>query len=346
MSYLVLKEMKKNDGKLNWPMYYFHRFWRLTPPYMLVMMVYVPLFPYFSEGPIWPQKGVEKNFCEDSWWTNLLYVNNFVKVDSGCFGWAWYLANDMQFYVISPLLFVPLFYSEIAGVILCLVTLIGVFITTGIISTVNKLPPSLVGGGDHNTDASRYMLDYYIKPYCRMGPYIIGILTGYILYKTNCKVRLNKFVNLAGWAVATGLACAVLYGLYDPINGRNPLSVEVSALYNTTHRTVWGACLCWVIFSCVTGNGGFVNTILSWKAIVPLSRLTYCAYLVHPIIMYTYYNSVRQPLYLTDFTMIILFLGFLVISYGVAFVVSLTFESPMMGLEKAIFRREEKKGNK
>ena len=37
------------------------------------------------------------------------------------------------------------------------------------------------------------------------------------------------------------------------------------------------------------------------------------------------------------------FLGHLVISYGVAFVTSLSFESPMMGLEKVIFRRKDKK---
>jgi hypothetical protein len=37
------------------------------------------------------------------------------------------------------------------------------------------------------------------------------------------------------------------------------------------------------------------------------------------------------------------FLGHLVISYGVAFVTSLAFESPMMGLEKVIFRRNNKK---
>ena len=39
---------------------------------------------------------------------------------------------------------------------------------------------------------------------------------------------------------------------------------------------------------------GPVNTLLSWRGIIPLSRLTYTAYLVHPIVMMTYYNSVRS----------------------------------------------------
>jgi hypothetical protein len=48
---------------------------------MLFIMVYVPTFKYWGDGPFWPQQGVETNECEKTWWTNLLYVNNFVKTD-------------------------------------------------------------------------------------------------------------------------------------------------------------------------------------------------------------------------------------------------------------------------
>ena len=46
---------------------------------MLVLMVYVSLFPYIGSGPIWPRDGVEPNYCEKAWYYNLLYVNNFVE---------------------------------------------------------------------------------------------------------------------------------------------------------------------------------------------------------------------------------------------------------------------------
>ena len=71
-------------------------------------------------------------------------------------------------------------------------------------------------------------------------------------------------MNLIGWAIATGTALLVLYGLYDDINGER-LSTDVAALYNTVHRTVWGACVAWVIFACATGYGG-TYTIFMIKA--------------------------------------------------------------------------------
>jgi len=37
-----------------------------------------------------------------------------------------------------------------------------------------------------------YFIDYYVKPYCRIGPYVVGVLVGYVLYKTDCRKRLSK----------------------------------------------------------------------------------------------------------------------------------------------------------
>ncbi|XP_060069287.1 nose resistant to fluoxetine protein 6-like [Ylistrum balloti] len=337
VSYLFMREMDKTKGKMNWAMFYFHRFWRLTPPYMLVLFVEVTLTRYFNDGPFWPEGGFERDFCEDTWWTNLLYINNLVKTDKSCFTWAWYLANDMQFFVLSPLMLVPLFYSKVIGMITCLAFLTGTFIATGVVSTKYDLPVSTF------IPSEKYFEYYYIKPWTRMGPYIVGIMAGYLLYRSKLKYNMHWLLNLLGWAVATTLACLVLYGLYEPLRGNETLSTEVSALYNTVHRSVWGACVCWVIFSCANGSGGFVNTLLSWGGFVPLSRLTYCAYLVHPILQSLVYLSLRQQFRMSDLTMITYFLAFLMMAYAVAFVVSLAFESPMMGLEKAIFKRGQKK---
>ncbi len=52
--------------------------------------------------------------------------------------------------------------------------------------------------------------------------------------------------------------------------------------------------------SLITLFTGFVNSFLSYELLHPLSRLTYCAYLVHPIIMTMTNFQMDAPLHLQD----------------------------------------------
>ncbi|KAK7495799.1 hypothetical protein BaRGS_00013019 [Batillaria attramentaria] len=358
VAYLSLKEMKKREGKLNWFLFYFHRFWRLTPAYMLIIMVYVCISPYWGEGPLWPETLPDRDNCKTSWWTNLLYINNFVySADTEmCLAQSWYLANDMQFYILSPLIFVPFYFSTVLGLVSSGIFLLITAIVPGVITMRDHIAPTILPStlAGNETNMQDWMSVFYDKPYNRMGPYIIGMLAGYFLYRTECRLRINKIVNLCMWAVATGSALAVVYGLYDAYNG-HPVTLSVAAFYNAVNRQVWAFSVSWVVIACVTGNGGFVNTILSWPALIPLSRLTYCIYLLHIMMMELYLYNADRPFYMNDLNVvsnrpwkegagkIVFFLAILVLSYMAAVIASLAFEAPMMALEKVILQSRSKK---
>jgi peptidoglycan/LPS O-acetylase OafA/YrhL len=55
LAYLFIKELVARDGKVTWGMMYFHRFWRILPPYMFVFFSYWALMRYVGDGPIWWQ---------------------------------------------------------------------------------------------------------------------------------------------------------------------------------------------------------------------------------------------------------------------------------------------------
>lgn len=60
-------------------MYYFHRFWRLTPTYMIVLGIWTSLAVHIGTGSDMEEYyAADSAFCTDYWWTNLLYVNNLV----------------------------------------------------------------------------------------------------------------------------------------------------------------------------------------------------------------------------------------------------------------------------
>ena len=43
---------------------------------MAVILISVQLKRFFAEGPLWSSQ-YEDKLCEEHWWTNLLYINNF-----------------------------------------------------------------------------------------------------------------------------------------------------------------------------------------------------------------------------------------------------------------------------
>ncbi|KAL3083425.1 hypothetical protein niasHS_011227 [Heterodera schachtii] len=109
-AYIFLIKLHKNQFRIDavstWLAYYGRRYLRLTPIYVLVMIMKVTVLTYVSEGPFW--RPIDPNFCRDSWWANLLYIKNFVGQGDSCMGWTWYLANDFQLYAFAPILIIAL----------------------------------------------------------------------------------------------------------------------------------------------------------------------------------------------------------------------------------------------
>lgn len=189
-------------------------------------------------------------------------------------------------------------------------------------------------------DGGDYWRQVYIVPWCRVGCWAVGMLLGLLVYYRKGKPLRNKIIARFGWLLAAGVALFLVYIPYteQKKDGQEWTRVD-RAFYEGFGRPAWGVCIAWLILACHSGKGGIVNTILSWNGFIPLSRLTYAAYLVHPICMMVNVWSRRTLLYVNDYTIIYLFLGHLCMTYMVAFVCSLAFEAPFMGLEKVLFRR-------
>lgn len=81
-----------------------------------------------------------------------------------------------------------------------------------------------------------------------------------------------------GWFCSSFVLLWLIYGLYKVELG--PFS---AAAFSSLSHTAWAMGLAWIVVACSSGHGGYVNKILSAPVIYPFSRVTYCAYLVHPI---------------------------------------------------------------
>ncbi|CAF5131798.1 unnamed protein product, partial [Rotaria sp. Silwood1] len=53
--------------------------------YGIILLIYITLSPYLAQdGPIYPMDGIETASCRQTWWRNLLYINNFFDMRDGC----------------------------------------------------------------------------------------------------------------------------------------------------------------------------------------------------------------------------------------------------------------------
>jgi peptidoglycan/LPS O-acetylase OafA/YrhL len=341
VAYLTLREMERRRGRFPFLTYYLHRYLRLTMVYAFLLFFWWTLTVHLGDGPTWRESagegsGLQKN-CEKYWWTNFLYINNLYPWGLGdeCMGWTWYLSNDMQFYVFAPLILIPLYFFFPIGLGISAFVILGTFIANGAIAGVHGFQANVFQ--IVNPDESN---DIYIKPYTRAGPYVVGLVLGFILFK---KVRINIhwFVDWLLYRVvllvAGGCLFSTVYGLYSSWD-RGGLSLAENVSYFMFSRFVWGVGLALLVFACHNGYGRAINAFLSMKFWIPLSRLTYTAYLIHPMLLTVIFGTLREPFTYTDYMLVVFAVAMVVLSFGAAGVVAVFVEFPLSNLEMAVFK--------
>ena len=342
VAYLTLRQMKKT-GRFPFLHYYIHRYLRLTPTYAFVLFFAWFLTNHLAAGPIFPLSNVYGEQCSKYWWTNLLYINNFYpwSIQNECIGWTWYLANDMQFFVIAPLILIPMYYLFPVGLVMSSAILAGSFVITATLTGVFDFQANQLAGHTPNPNiTTNYMDLIYIKPWSRISPYIVGLLLGYVLYK-GVRLPFNRKISapvyLAIWMVSGFLLVSTVYGLYFTFHGHVPTRAE-NVVYITFSRFAWGIGLALLVFACHNGYGGLINTFLSMKIWTPLSRMTFNAYLVHPIVLTVVYGQLQKSIHLTDITMATYTIAVVVLSYAIAGLVCLFVEFPLGSIEMLLFK--------
>ena len=367
-AYVTLRKVSRGTGsglKLgDVLMMYVHRYIRLTPSLVVVILFYTNLLPFTYAGPrsaYARDRAIANNSCYDHWWTNLLYINNFFSgsLSDGCLAHTWYLANDMQFAIVAPGIMILMLFVQkktsgkrsiinVASVLgsMCLISML----ITGILTGVYDIPTiKSAAGFPGNPRAARDKMEsdwLYLKPYSRIPPYLVGMFLGYLLSRNDGLLERKKgqIVSIAGWVLATVLALLVVYGPWKVFKEPHPVffgDME-NIMYAACHRFVWSCAVGWVIFACHNNRGGVVNSFLSWKGWIPWGKLTYSAYLVHLMVFGGdgYFMVSREgPVHFQDSFAISEFISNVVLSYFVAFILAVSVEYPVLNLEKIIFKR-------
>ncbi|XP_071989575.1 O-acyltransferase like protein-like isoform X1 [Engystomops pustulosus] len=326
-SFLTLTEKSGQEVTLVMVLrYIYRRFMRIQPLHLTSLCIFIGLISLVKWGAFWEIPKFHLDSCRVGWWANILLINNFVSLQYSCIGWTWYLSADFQFHLTVPL--VIFLYVRAKRVMIAVVTLIcaASVITTTLISYFFKLTIHHPKG--ESQCQKDYWVEYYMKPYCRYGPFLVGMILAILFVGKQSLYFKNRTQAALGWISALALMLTVISLAFVLDDTQSSYSV-MAALYQGLHRTLWAVVLGLIFILCHEGYGGVVTTLLSFNVWGFLSKISYAGYLIHPMIIYFYCGLQEELFHYQDLNMLYLFIGHCALTFIIALLSTVLVEIPL-----------------
>ncbi|XP_019768812.2 nose resistant to fluoxetine protein 6 isoform X2 [Dendroctonus ponderosae] len=316
------------------------RFVRLAPAIAVMVGFHGTWLVHMGRGPYWDQFiGEETRNCRKNWWTNLLFVNNYVDKLNMCLQQTWYVAAEMQLFVgaVFVLYFVKK-YPSLLKYAFSSMCFVGILIP-GIIAYVNKYdiivrqyPETM-----YNLNALRleYWHQLYSSGYSNIATYSIGVIFGYLFYQHRSTTFPIRMVHKILWWIFTFGMClsvvliAVVF--YDPSFVVTPLN---SAVYWSAGKTLFALGIAIGIFGFSQKIGWFARWFIEYPPVEVLGRLTYSTYITHVAYSRLQLGYRRYPVAANDAMMFLAVLGDITLAYLTGTVFCLLVEMPISALQK------------
>ncbi len=259
-----------SKGTINWKFFYIKRSLRIFPPfYIFLILQYFIFIPILLKSSP-PDIAAQLAAFQDKIIYDFLYISNYLK---GTMFHGWSLSLEEQFYVLLPI-FLLLIFRKVPKrfqlsllVILALIPLVyrAIFMYTVILNSPVR---------DH---VNLYNSNFYYPFHGHIDSVLYGVIWAYIFNFR--KHWLDKFLSLGSWLgvlhafawIALLVYCLLIY--------------EFTAGIHQVIRFPSFALLWILIFILSMRKGDPIGKFLSWKGFSPFAKLSYCAYIIHIVVM-------------------------------------------------------------
>ena len=362
-----------NSKKINLKFYLmsiFHRYLRLLPIYLLAMFVIVYFYPFASSGPIYSEISIFIESCDQYWWSNLLYIHNFMDYSKTnnymCVGHSWYLADDMQYFILFSFIIIFLNNKKLIKNLI----LVALFIASSVVQVIVCLNKnySLSAGGQKDV-VGDYFYDYYIQPWARVTPYILGIFYCELFLETELFLNDRKIEKCNQTSNCDDNDQGIAKKINDFLEGNNFVcilvlivslcftSFTIVSTYLVQNYTVgYGFQAFLITFNKVffiIGLGNIMHLVflgklkilkefLAHETFGKISRLSYGIYILHYFSLGIFFYGSVNLMYMDFFELSIITTAFIFITIFISYFMSILFESPLANLLKILDKTKKK----
>jgi peptidoglycan/LPS O-acetylase OafA/YrhL len=365
MAYFFLVELEKAENFTISDLlkHYLHRYLRITPAILFVILFFMSMQKYIGNGPIFTHV-TEKSAltdCDDYFYTNILYLNNIIPNFKGnnCLSHSWYLAVDMQCFIIFSLVIVV--YSKLSKalgwIIIAAACCCGI-ITSGVIATHYELKVGAFMSGNE------YDWYYYRKPYTRTPPYALAVGAGIVVYSYRqlqkngqiydkfanyiANALNNTYVKYGTFFLGLSLINTFIWAQYDVYSHPGPnyeyeeWSDSQSAAFIAFERFGFGLGVSFILIPLLLGHFSWIIGFMGFIPWSYFSRVSFVVYLIHFPIIFVVLLSQRAVDELNIFNTIRNTVYFFVLSCFCAVPIVLLIEFPILNVDKLFLRRSER----
>jgi peptidoglycan/LPS O-acetylase OafA/YrhL len=253
------------------------KFLRIYPLFFVALCLYtIAQWSYFGEY----------------FFSNLFFINNLIAGQRGIIPVGWFLTVEMQYFVLTPLLFVFLKKIKFRGLVLAALFLSSIGVCALALRNHSELYrrpiTDLFLASDRNVFSDLMGRYFYEANLTRFGPFVLGFLLAYlkVFYSDGlAEVFKNKIV-----AVLTLISSLIFIlipitiPIYDP---QSWFYTEFSTTLNfwtlAASRQMFALGVFLFILGCWYSGGVFnhINSIFRFRIWKPLSSLSFPIYLFH-----------------------------------------------------------------
>ncbi|XP_014281988.1 nose resistant to fluoxetine protein 6 [Halyomorpha halys] len=339
----LLNDMTKKRN-INIIFYLIYKWARTTPIYVVIICSFLFLKPLKTNEPLWRSQGLSRlEACRNNFWSHILYINNYYDPGAECLLPSWYLAVDMQMFIVCVIIgYIMSKLKKFGYFLLGCSLMISLLIPSVVVfykgyEPILKLYINFVRNYRNEDD----YVNAYVPTHMRAAPYICGMVTAIVAHKLQKKeFHFKSGQMIIGLLITAILLLGTLFSswiFYMP--DRIPTDIE-RIVYPFVQRMTWSLGISWLIISSfLNGYGYIIKRILSCSIFIPLNKLTLCVMLIHPLIQGYSLLIQRRPSYVDTSVLVWMAAGDLFISYFLSLIFYLIVETPLAQLQDNILRR-------
>lgn len=340
------------------------RYFRLMPPMILAILISKNLLQYFGDGPNWTNSTLMFDmWCRRYRWViNLFALHNFIDTSNMCFCHSWYIAVELQLFVIIQILQYLLvdrwsigsryFSLSLTALCICSQLFTSSFIYFFDLPAMPLLPART------DTAMNEYYGRLYIKPFYWLTSYTTGVLLGLFLphhlasqavhRSSQAKNRLSRFANFNARCnlhlpnICVLILIILLVSNLPYFRSKQPMTRAVAASYAFLARPIWSISMSILVYRLIKKRREKIHWLRGLRNLLskpiwrPLTRLSFASYLFHPIVMAAFYGSRTETFVMTPALMFYFTTGNIVLTYLAALLFYLLIEQPLSRIVKLL----------